>query len=59
MVEAIERIDPFPKVVGVRTIVVLIGRGWGGGIISPPVVAVMGVRGLPNEVVVFSSIIAQ
>jgi hypothetical protein len=56
VVEAAEGIVPLPEVEGVETTVVLIGKGGRGGRMPPALVVVTGVRGLPDEVAVFTSI---
>jgi hypothetical protein len=56
VVITIKGTDPLPEVMGVGTTVVLIGGSGGGGTMPPPAIVLMGVRGLLDEVAVFSSI---
>jgi hypothetical protein len=59
VLEAVKRIKPSPKVMGVGKTMVLIGGGGEGGRIPPLVVSIMGVQGIPNEVATFYSIAAR
>jgi hypothetical protein len=59
MVESVKGIEPLPKLVGIRIVVLLTGGSGGGGTTPTPATVVMGVRGLPNKVALVASIIAH
>jgi hypothetical protein len=55
VVDIVEGIEPLPEVVGIKTGMVLTD----GGATPPHATTVMGVQGLPDELVLVASIIAH